>query len=440
MSVNERPACSRLAAACLLAVAAGLPAGAFAQSIVLYANDFETPNVPIQINCGNSLDSRTIDFLYGAPGFTYHQTNTVEAVNITDNASLYSDPEGTGGAISLGMLSQGGGAEGDLLGLTFERQGRTFVNVGFDLSSIDISGCGGPFGVDVPVMRVSLLDSPGGAFGFGQTVLDSEDLTGVAAPGPYTFDWTFVVASLDASGATDDHVSVLFDLRQSGYAAFDNLSIVASNTAGVVDTDTDGEPDDVDNCPAVPNPLQEDADGDGVGDACEPCLVARECSLAAKASIRVKRSPDGRKDKLAFKWKNGPPPTLDQLADPTATSAYAVCLSDAEGLQLDAMVEPGPGWKALGEQGYRFKEKTGAQDGITGVLAKVSPKGSAKAVVKGKGVGLRGPENLPFTPPVEVGLVNVETGACLASRFEADEVKKSTEVLFEAKGGDVPSN
>jgi hypothetical protein len=246
----------------LLAVAV-LPGLSFGQSVVLYTNDFESPNVPIVINCGNSLDTTGINALYGSAGFVFNQVNTVEAVSVKQ--ALYSDPEGNGGNYALGMLST---AEDDKLALTFDAQGRAFVNVGLDLSSIDVSGCGGPFGVATPVMRISLLDSPGGTFAFNQSVLDTQTMTGEAAPDQWTFHWRYNVVSLATAGSTDGHVSIVFDLLESGYAAFDNLSIVASNTTGVVDQDTDGVPDDQDNCPTVANPAQEDANHDGVGDAC----------------------------------------------------------------------------------------------------------------------------------------------------------------------------
>jgi hypothetical protein len=238
-------------------------------TVVLYSNNFESPNVPLAVNCGNSLDTRGINFLYGKPGFTYDQVFTVEGVNIHDPLHLYSDPEGKGGNYSIGMLTS---AQDDKLALHFSKQGHSLINVGFDLSSLDVSGCGGPFGVAVPKMKVSVLNTPSGPFSFNAPVLSTQTLTGVAAPNQWTMKWTFVVASLDVSASTNDNITVLFDLVQSGYATFDNLSITASEVAGVVDIDNDGIADDVDNCPNNANPNQLDTDGDGIGDVCDACL------------------------------------------------------------------------------------------------------------------------------------------------------------------------
>lgn len=209
---------------------------ASAQTITLYQNDFETPNVPVILACGYALDTRTINTLFGGQGGDFSQINTVETVLINQPEALgtpqaYSDPEAKGGNYAIGMLST---AQDDRLSLTFDGQGLPFVNVGLDISSIDVYGCGGPFGVAAPSYRIRLLDSPGGVFNWGNTVLDEEVITGEAAPDQWTFHWTHHVVALDATGSTDGNISIVWDLIASGYGAFDNLIVTSSVNPGDV--------------------------------------------------------------------------------------------------------------------------------------------------------------------------------------------------------------
>jgi hypothetical protein len=246
----------------------------FGQTIILYQNDFESPNVPVVQRCGYALDTATINSLYGSAQGTFAQVYTVEAVLIPGGtlccgaAHAYVDSSGTGGNYAIGMLSA---AQNDKLSLTFDSQGREFINVGMDISSIDVAGCGGPFGIAAPVYRISLLDTPGGVFNWNNTVLDEVEITGVVGPDQWTFNWTNHVVALDTSGSTDGNVSIVWDLIQSGYAAFDNLIIAASDDPGDIgeDSDDDGIVDSEDNCPDDPNPGQENNDGDAEGDVCD---------------------------------------------------------------------------------------------------------------------------------------------------------------------------
>jgi hypothetical protein len=65
---------------------------------------------------------------------------------------------------------------------------------------------------------------------------------------------------------THDPASVEWDFWSVGI----NGARAPSASASAVDTDGDGVLDPIDNCPAAPNADQADADGDGIGDACDP--------------------------------------------------------------------------------------------------------------------------------------------------------------------------
>jgi hypothetical protein len=56
-------------------------------------------------------------------------------------------------------------------------------------------------------------------------------------------------------------------------AAFSAHGVLPAQNCLTGDLDLDGFCDDADNCPGVPNPLQQDQDDDGVGDVCDNCPV-----------------------------------------------------------------------------------------------------------------------------------------------------------------------
>ncbi len=207
---------------------------AHSQQVTLYDNHFESPNIPPTSNCGPDLDATDLNTLWSGTaggtggGGSFQQVNTVETILIHGPFAQYSDPEAIGGNYCISMLSS---AQDDKAALTLNSQLLPYAIISMDISAIDIASCGGPFGVDTPIVDIKIYDSPGGSFSFylPGTLLDHDTLIG-NAPGAtiYTFNWSSQLASMDISGSTDGNITVVFDLLRSGYAAIDNLLILSS--------------------------------------------------------------------------------------------------------------------------------------------------------------------------------------------------------------------
>jgi hypothetical protein len=231
---------------CVAMFTTALAVSPVSASTLLYDQDFESP--VNYVNDGGDINIfRTVNDLYGnqPPGFSFNQAFTSETLNITGSqrgggsaafGTGYSDPSGTGGNFAIGMLSD---AENDLTSLVFNVGAFDFLNVGVDVSSIDLDRFGGPFipaGGAAPTFRFTLFDNPGGTPGLGGgTVLDFADAS-AAASDRAVFAWTSSVLALSTAGNTDGNVILQIDLLTgAGYAAFDNIRIVASDEEGDLD-------------------------------------------------------------------------------------------------------------------------------------------------------------------------------------------------------------
>ncbi len=218
----------------------------------------------------------------------------------------------------------------------------------------------------------------------------------------------------------------------------------------VADGDDDGVPDDLDNCVTDPNPLQEDVDADGTGDACD--LASHDCPLAPlvgckapvvdlKSSLTIKdKSPD-KGNAVQWKWSAGDATTFADFGTPTAASDVRLCIYDgaAPALAAGAIVPASgtcsgkPCWKASAGKGYAYKDKLGTPNGIQAVKMKAGVAGKASIQVQAKGVHTAIPA-LPFAGPVLVQL-SIEGGACFETEYQPAAFTKNAPGAFGAKGG-----
>lgn len=216
-----------------------------------------------------------------------------------------------------------------------------------------------------------------------------------------------------------------------------------------------------DNCPLVPNNDQVDTDGDGAGDACDPCpgdpADACLCPPAPMAGctgpsergvLALKDRSPSRRDQLRWVWARGSPMPLAALGDPASGSTvYALCLYDqsdagaSSTLVHESRIGPGglcggkPCWKAT-PAGFQYRDP----DGTTGIkilkLRSDAAGGTSKIKVVGKGVALG------FAAPPALDLPLEQDGNVTAQLLNSDgfcweavysDSKRNTTESFKAK-------
>jgi hypothetical protein len=224
----------------------------------------------------------------------------------------------------------------------------------------------------------------------------------------------------------------------------------------ISDRDSDGVPDERDNCPEDPNPNQADTDGDGAGDACDvtpiPCPVEPEagCLHAEKGTLILKDKDSDKSDAFTWRWSNGEQTSLDDFGSPLEQGGddYRLCIYDEFGgtpslsMQLVALAGGAcrgrPCWKALGDKGYRYADAERTPNGIRTISLGPGEAGRAKVSVKGKGDNLPLPMLDELDVPLRVQLLVGGDGttaphACFESHLT--ELSKNDGGTFKAKTG-----
>lgn len=185
---------------------------------------------------------------------------------------------------------------------------------------------------------------------------------------------------------------------------------------------------------------------------CGSTPIASGCHGPPGKSTLTIGAKGGEKNKLVWRWQKGDAP-INEFGDPTAATAYSVCLygtsGAGSGLAMSAGVPPSgicagkECWAPFGSQpvkGFRYGDKGLARYGIKKIELKGGNPGKDQVSVGGKG------PNLPVPAPasanhlfaeggtVTVQLVNSD-GTCWEAVYQPVDVKTNTVDRFGAKIG-----
>ncbi len=177
--------------------------------------------------------------------------------------------------------------------------------------------------------------------------------------------------------------------------------------------------------------------GDGCAATCRleacpptPAGGCRRPTQVGAAALSVTHQERALRHALSWRWTKGEATPRADFGLPTATAGSVLCVYDGAAVPQPrlALAAPAAGdcagvacWNAS-RTGYAYKDRLWTPDGLSLVrLHEGLTDGTAKLIVAGRGANLDLPP-LPFTTPVQVQLVNTETGVCWEATYSAPTV------------------
>lgn len=164
------------------------------------------------------------------------------------------------------------------------------------------------------------------------------------------------------------------------------------------------------------------------------------CLTSLKSVFIVKdKGADSPKDKMIWKWIKGVSLTQTDFGDPTVNSTgatNALCVYENNVLIAETVVGPDNAkWSKISTKGYKYLDKPGTANGVNKIIQKASASAKSKILQKAKGVALPDIVVPPagLTLPVDVQMVNSQSGLCFGSTFDIGDIKKNADGLFKAK-------
>jgi hypothetical protein len=149
--------------------------------------------------------------------------------------------------------------------------------------------------------------------------------------------------------------------------------------------------------------------------------------VAGTAPLAIRNENSDNRDAFSWRWVQGSSTNLGDLGDPTGSSGYELCVFDERAnvhtLVMETAIPAGSGWLPTG-RGYKYRDRTGSQAGITRVILRSGNEGNASIVLIGKGASLA-PPPLPLAQDDSVTVQLVNENACWEARYSTSSENQS---------------